>query len=307
MYSDNPIIQQLCALLSAHGVRDVVCCPGSRNAGIVHTLSEMPEITCLPMTDERSAAFFAIGRAQATDRPVAVCCTSGSALLNVHPAVAEAFSREVPLVVVSADRPRAWIGQMDGQTLPQPNAFGPLVHKSVDLPENDVWHANRLVNEAMLASDRGPVHINIPVSEPIYEFHTVELPRARVIRRGPGRLVETRAKICLLLGQDKHILNAFYTKTFPVLCEHLSNTRAIGNLDALFYGLSDEEKEALRPDILVTMGGHVVSKRAKQYFRDYPPREHWHVSANGDVVDTFCCLTRVISMEPQAFLSLIAD
>ena len=126
------------------------------------------------MTDERSAAFFAIGLALHGGSPAAVCCTSGSALLNIHPAVSEAFYQQVPLIVISADRPGAWIGQMDGQTLPQPSVFGPLVKKSVNLPEihtdEDEWHCNRLINEALLELNhhgKGPVHINVHLSAPL--------------------------------------------------------------------------------------------------------------------------------------------
>ena len=115
MYTDKKSILQLAVLLAAHGVRKVVLCPGSRDIPLVHTFSSMPEFTCYQVTDERSAGFFALGLALHDGRPAAVCCTSGSALLNLHPAVAEAFYRQVPLVVISADRPMAWIGQMTGR------------------------------------------------------------------------------------------------------------------------------------------------------------------------------------------------
>ena len=143
MYTDKKNILQLVALLEAHGVKKIVLCPGSRNIPLVHTLSTHSSFTCYPVTDERSAGFFAIGLALNGGGPAAVCCTSGTALLNLHPAVAEAFYQNVPLVVISADRPAAWIGQMDGQTLPQPGVFSNLVKKSVNLPEiytdEDEW------------------------------------------------------------------------------------------------------------------------------------------------------------------------
>ena len=177
MYSDKKNILQLVALLKAHGVRKIVLCPGSRNAAIVHTLANIEDFTCYSVTDERSAGFFAIGLSLQGGGPAAVCCTSGSALLNLHPAVAEAFYQQVPLIVISADRPAAWIGQMDGQTLPQPHVFGTLVKMSVNLPEvhteEDEWFCNRLINEAILETThhgKGPVHINVPISEPIYRF-----------------------------------------------------------------------------------------------------------------------------------------
>ena len=177
MYSDKKNVLQLVALLRAHGVRRAVLCPGSRNVPLVQAFATCGGFECFSVTDERSAGFFAIGLALHVQAPVVVCCTSGSALLNLHPAVCEAFYRRVPLVVVSADRPAAWIGQMDGQTLPQPGVFGGLVRKAVNLPEvrteEDEWYANRLVNEALLEVDHhgyGPVHINVPLSEPLFHF-----------------------------------------------------------------------------------------------------------------------------------------
>ena len=135
MYSNKENINILTALLVAHGVSHAVVCPGSRNAPIVHNLHECPDIQCYPVTDERSAGFYALGMAQALKAPVAVCVTSGTALLNLAPAVAEAFYQHLPLVVISADRPPQWIDQLDGQTLPQPDAFGRFVRKAVTLPE----------------------------------------------------------------------------------------------------------------------------------------------------------------------------
>jgi len=171
------------ALLREYSIDYVVVSPGSRNAPIIQTLATNPYFHCFTVVDERSAAFFALGLIQKLQRPVAVCCTSGTALLNFGPAVAEAFYQRLPLLVISADRPAAWIGQMDGQTLPQPDIFNTLVKKSVQLPEpiteEDDWYCNRLINEALLELTHhgsGPVHINIPLSEPLFEFTVQELP-----------------------------------------------------------------------------------------------------------------------------------
>ena len=216
MYSDKRNVLQAVALLKAHGVRHIVLCPGSRNIPLVQAFSHTEEYTCHAVTDERSAGFFALGLALKSGEPAAVCCTSGSALLNLHPAVAEAFYRRVPLIILSADRPAAWIGQMDGQTLPQPGVFGTLVKLSVSLPEvhtpEDEWYCNRLLNEALLETHhhgRGPVHINIPVSEPFFDFPLAELPSVRIIRREEGDTLwrrmqhelPTYAKVMVIGGQ----------------------------------------------------------------------------------------------------------
>ena len=184
MFCNKENVNLLTALLVKYGVMDAVVCPGSRNAPIVHNLNECDRIACRPVTDERSAGFYALGMAQATHRPVVVCVTSGSALLNVMPAVAEAYYQHVPLIVVSADRPAQWIDQLDGQTLPQPDALGRFVRHAVQLPEphNDEerWYCRRLVNEALfLATCRqpAPVHINVPITEPLFTFDVEALPK----------------------------------------------------------------------------------------------------------------------------------
>lgn len=335
MYTDKKNILQLVALLEAHGVKKIVLCPGSRNIPLVHTLSTHPSFTCYPMTDERSAGFFAIGLSLNGGGPVAVCCTSGTALLNLHPAVAEAFYQNVPLVVISADRPGAWIGQMDGQTVPQPDVFGTLVKKSVNLPEiytdEDEWYCNRLINEALLATHhhgKGPVHINVPVNEPLFRFTAEVLPEVRVITRYQGLNVYDRdykelierlnkyQKRMIIVGQmnliylfDKKYSKLLY-KHFAWLSEHIGNQTVPGlpirNFDAALYTMNDEVQEKMMPELLITYGGHVVSKRLKKYLRQHPPKEHWHVSLDGEVVDLYGSLTTVIEMDPFEFLEKIA-
>lgn len=335
MFSDKKNILELIALLIKHEISNVVVCPGSRNAPIVHTLVNHPYFTCSMVTDERSAAFFALGRALHGGKPVAVCCTSGTALLNMHPAVAEAFYQQVPLLVISADRPAAWIGQMDGQTLPQPGVFGSLVKKSVTLPEihtdEERWYCNRLINEALLElrhHGKGPVHINVPLSEPLFNFTVAELPEVRVITRYQGLNVYDREydeliarlnaynKRMMVVGQmtmiylfEKKISKMVY-RHFAWLTENLSNRTvpgmAVRNADALLYALSDEQQEKLRPELVITYGGHIVSKRLKKFLRNHPPVEHWHVSSDGEVADTFGVLTTVIEMDPFEFIEKIA-
>lgn len=305
-------------------------CPGSRNSPIVHTIANHPFFSCYPVTDERSAAFFAIGLALHGGSPAAVCCTSGSALLNIHPAVSEAFYQQVPLVVISADRPGAWIGQMDGQTFPQPGVFGSQVKKSVNLPEihtdEDEWYCNRLINEALLELNhhgKGPVHINVPISEPLFRFTTEELPKVRVITRYQGLNVYDREytglierlnnynRRMIVAGQmnliylfEKKYSKLLY-KHFAWLTEHTGNKTIPGipvkNFDAALYALPEEKLEKMVPDLLITYGGHIVSKRLKQFLRKHPPREHWHVSLSGEVTDLYGSLTTVIEMDPFEF------
>ena len=314
MISDNQSIQELAALLLAHDVKDIVLCPGSRNAAITHTLSQTHQFRCHALTDERSAGFYALGISLSTGKPAAVCVTSGSALLNLHPAVSEAYYQRVPLVVVSADRPQSWIGQMDGQTLPQPGVFGSLVRCSVQLPEihtdEECWYANRLINEALLSTTQGeggPVHINVPISEPFYEFHTESLPQVRVIRRYtlPEFLEQTwwlhREKCLIVVGQTQSPLK--FPRGCTVLSEHLGNQQEgiRGNLDTLIANIPEDASEDFRPHLLITIGGHIVSKRFKQFLRNHPPQHHVHISPTGEVTDTFQCLTDIITCTGEEF------
>jgi len=335
VYTDKKNILQLVALLEAHGVTKIVLCPGSRNIPLVHTLSTHPSFKCYSVTDERSAGFFAIGLALNGGAPAAVCCTSGTALLNLYPAVAEAFYQNVPLVVISADRPAAWIGQMDGQTLPQPGVFGTLVKKSVNLPEiytdEDEWYCNRLVNEALLETHhhgKGPVHINVPVTEPIFRFTTETLPEVRVITRYQGLNIYDRdyndliqrlnqyQKRMIIVGQmnliylfEKKYSKLLY-KHFAWLTEHIGNQTIPGipvkNFDVAIYAMDGEMQGKMAPELLITYGGHVVSKRLKKFLRNNPPKEHWHVSPDGEIVDLYGSLTTVIEMDPFEFLEKIA-
>jgi len=328
MFSTKKNVLQTVALLKAHGIDHIVISPGSRNAPLIHCFNEDSFFRCYSIVDERSAGYFAIGLIDKLQRPVALCCTSGTALLNYGPAVAEAFYRELPLVVVSADRSPAWIGQMDGQTIPQQGAFDCMVGKSVQLPEiqseEEAWYCNRLINEALIESTHKgsrPVHINIPISEPLFDFTEENLPEVRKIQTfTSSKLTDYNTfsskwnaseKRIILLGQTPEneelteILEIFALKQdCVVLCEHLSNAISpyfIGNFDAFLYTLSDVEAEAFTPDLLITLGGHIVSKRIKKFFRKYQPKQHWHLSPSGSCVDSFQCLTDLIETDPVSF------
>lgn len=335
MYTNKKNVLQLVSLLKEHGIHQVVLCPGSRNIPLIQTFSNHLYFTCFQITDERSAAFYALGLALQSGRPTAVCCTSGTALLNMYPAVAEAYYQNVPLVVISADRPAAWIGQMDGQTLPQKNIFAPIIKYSIDLPEinkkEDEWFCNRLINEALLATDhhgKGPVHINVPISEPLFDFSTKELPKERVIKRYVGLNVyekaydtlidalNTYSKKMMIAGQmntiflfEKRVSKQIY-KHFTWMSEHIGNKTipgmAIKNFDPLIYSLDEEEKEKMRPQLVITYGGHIVSKRMKNYLRKYPPVEHWHISKDGKVADLFGTVTNIIEVDPFEFIEKMA-
>ena len=281
MYSNKESVNILTSLLVAHGVRHAVCCPGSRNAPIVHNLTECPDIMCYPITDERSAGFYALGMSQCLQEPVAVCVTSGTALLNLAPAVAEAYYQHARLVVISADRPLAWIDQQDGQTLPQSDALGRFVRKAVSLPEphddESRWYCNRLINEALLEK-HAPVHINVPISEPFFDFCVATLPEERKIELLPADISnQTLSHVCRMFVQSKR----------PLL---IAGQPMNPGYDEAVCLIGDDESYV--PDLVLYIGGSIVSKRLKRFLRK--AKETWIVNATGEVTDTFMNLTRVI-------------
>ena len=351
MYSEKRSVLQLVALLKAHGITDIVLCPGSRNAPLIHSLATDNDFTCYSVVDERSAGFFALGMIQALQRPVAVCCTSGTAALNLGPAVAEAFYQELPLLVITADRPLSWIGQRDGQTIPQNDMFGKLVRHSVQLPEinaigdrlnnnepnyneanhnKEEWYCNRLINEAILSLDngvKGPAHINIPLSESLFGFHAETLPNVRVIRRSKHKQAladedryldrfQRYSKRMIIVGQlppenglSDLLKRVSEEQGVVVLADRLSNIPAELTFpcDVMLRSVSEEQMQQLSPELVVSIGGHVVSKRLKQFIRHAPIQELWHVSPTGEIIDTFQQVTEVVKSEYKTFLNHLLE
>lgn len=340
MYSNKENVNILTSLLLEYGVSDAVVCPGSRNAPIVHNLSVCEAIRCRPVTDERSAAFYALGLAIATRRPTVVCVTSGSALLNVMPAVAEAAYQHVPLVVISADRPQQWIDQLDGQTIPQSDALGRFVRKAVQLPEphNDEerWLCRRLVNEAMhLATCRqgAPVHINVPISEPLFEFDTEQLPqlsRFNNIKRAaikdasmdmPEAFHEAKRPM-IVIGQLAHGTVSHETirslsEKYVVMSEPLSNPSymTIHFDEAIRYIVSDnssinddeDDKTAYYPDYVIYVGDTLVSKPARRFLRNAKAPSCLITPDAADIHDPLMTLTDIVECDTDSINALLAS
>lgn len=303
MFSNKENINILTSLLMEYGVSDAVVCPGSRNAPIVHNLSQCGSIRCHPVTDERSAGFYALGLAQATGRPTVVCVTSGTALLNLAPAVAEAYYQHIPLVVVSADRPVQWIGQLDGQTLPQPDALGRFVRKAVSLPEphsssaeadksldEERWFCRRLVNEALHAScfrQPAPVHINVPISEPLFTFDVEELPKVSRFRlMEQVKIVDEQSEFMeTVLNADRPLIvigqmakNVISTATLQSLSQHYvvfveplaSSSYETVHFDEVVRRISASnlDTSSFFPTYIIYVGDTIVSKSTRRWLRE---------------------------------------
>lgn len=327
-------IVRLAEIMTARGIQHVVVSPGSRNAPVAIIFSQTGKFRLVSVTDERSAGFFALGMAQQLEQPVALLCTSGSAAINYGPAISEAYYQKVPLLVITADRPVAWIDQGDGQTIRQNNLFSNYIRKSYQLPASTVdresrWYFDRLVNEAVDHTRfpaSGPVHLNLPLSEPLYELNdipevtdlrimevarTVTLPEASLLENLSG-IWNASAKKMILAGQippgkehDDLLRKVADDPSVVVLTETTSNLRGngyIGCIDRVIEGLTPADK-AFAPDILITVGGAVISKKIKALLREMRPAHHWHIDpdTSGFHLDTYQSLTLTIPSEPSVF------
>ena len=332
MYSNKENVNILTSLLVKEGINKAVVCPGSRNSPIVHNLCTCPDIECFPVTDERSAGFVALGMTLADNDPVVVCVTSGSALLNVAPAAAEAYYQNRPLIIISADRPTQWIDQQDGQTIQQHQTLEPNVRKSVTLPEphneEEHWFCNRLINEALHATrlnGGGPVHINVPISEPLFEYNVPQLPNERKISLHPAStddnyVYEMAAdffsgkKPMIILGQlipevVGNTLDAIEAlkKCAVVIQEKLADD------DIAPAQPTDEvlkmigEDEAYHPDHLLYIGGTIVSKRLRQFLRKSKCKMSIVVNESGACCDTFMNATDIIQGCAEDVIGIFAN
>lgn len=322
-------------VLAAHGVTHAVCSPGSRNAPMLLAMDHHPEISTHVIIDERAAAFFALGLAQVTRQPVALVCTSGTAVLNYAPAVAEAYYQGLPLIVVSADRPQQWIDQDDSQTIRQPGVLANFVKKSFDIPDIPadnkalLAYIDREVNDAMIeATSRrcGPVHINLRLEEPLtpekitlHPSRTITclegddiLPKEQVrelAREAAGKRVLIVAGFMLpdaRLNRSMALLSSL--PNVYIMHETLANIHLNGRhsaIDTILSTLSEGRKKTLAPDLVITVGGALVSRLVKEYIRSLQGISHWSIGHHHTTVDCFNALTTRIEANPGRFLSML--
>ena len=323
-----PLAQSILEILLAKEVTTIVISPGSRNAPLIIGFVNNPKFKCYSIADERCAAFFALGIAQQTHKPVVVICTSGSALLNYYPAFAEAFYSQIPLIVISADRPLDKIDIGDGQTIRQQNVF--LNHSlfNANLTEETSENNDFLINNAINCSItlKGPVHINAPFEEPLYETISQLLVAPKIFKsenkvlyslgQDLVKFVEvwnSSKKKLFLVGvnepmvlSDETIKKIASDKSILVLTETTSNLHHpsfINTIDTLITPFSETDFKNFQPEILVTFGGMIVSKRIKAFLRKYKPKHHWHIDSHR-AYDTFNCLTEHFKTNPETFFNI---
>jgi 2-succinyl-5-enolpyruvyl-6-hydroxy-3-cyclohexene-1-carboxylate synthase len=331
LFPKNEIARLIVENCKNYKIDTVVISPGSRSAPLIIGFNESDEFKTLSIVDERCAAFFAIGIAQQSRQPVVLVCTSGSALLNYYPAIAEAYYSNIPLIVISADRPGHLIDVGDGQTIRQENIFENHILYSANLSNKDSATAAERITTALkkAINDSGPVHINVPFDEPLYEtimvdpkeIEGIENEELSMLNETPIEIEELQKYADIWNSSTKKIVlvgEHYPDELLQIQLEHLikdpsvlilientanvSHSKFINSIDKLIFPFVENELEQFRPEILLSLGGLIVSKKIKQHLRKYQPKHHWHIDVKR-AFDTFHCLEHHFKVSAQLFFS----
>lgn len=333
----QPIID-IATICAKKGIKHAILSPGSRSAPITLAFVRHPEIHCRIISDERAAAFVALGMAQQLGKPVVLVCTSGSAALNYAPAVAEAFFQQIPLFILTADRPPEWIDQWDGQTIRQDSIYGKHIKESYSFPsefspKENIWYANRMVNEALntaVAHPQGPVHLNVPLREPFYPTadevfsfdHSPKiiesihnLPMLSKDNRSILKVaLEPYKKILIVPGQqrpDQEIAALLdkmaREKKAVVVTDVISNLQSDQSIiHHDFFLRNPSDADHFSPDLIISFGKSIISKPLKSFLRK-TAADHWHIQPAGYVPDTYQRLTKWIQADPLEMLGFLDE
>lgn len=337
MISNKDGLEHLAQIFIQEGIKDIVISPGSRNAPMMLTFPEYKEFKIYSIIDERSAGFFALGLAQKNRRPVVLNCTSGSALLNYAPAIAEAYYQQIPLIVLSADRPGHLIDQGDGQAIQQQNVYHNYIRKSVHLPENienkkesEIYQSLVFqALEACSAAVSGPVHINVPLDEPLYGLKKKEplsLIKYKSNHKAPLLTTDKISalksiwykseKKLIIVGQHLpddqvlQLLTEMATQDTVVLTETTSNMFSkyfVSHIDQVLTQINGQNEDMFYPDIVISLGGPIVSKKIKAWLRNGKDYQHWHISLDDRAPNTFFHLQEHIQSEESEVLKWLQN
>lgn len=328
MYSNKLSVQLIGEVLYRYGITDIILSPGSRNAPLTIHFTNHQEYTCYSIVDERSAAFFALGMAQSKKKPVAICCTSGTASANYYPAIIEAFYQNIPIVVLTADRPENYVDIFDGQTIRQKNMYSNHIYGSYQLSESESEESitqnfldlKKALNICVLKS--GPIHINIPFSEPLYEqtdqieisFEKLTLPEKNYNSDKYKSLFPTWnnfSKKLILVGmqQPNSELNQLLEKLaemedtiiFTEVTSNLNSPKFYPNIDRYMFPFGEDALDDYKPELLLTIGQNIVSKKIKDFLRKSKLKAHWHLDEYWHP-NTYFSLTEKIEENPVIFL-----
>ena len=327
-------VQVVVDLLKKHQVKNIVFSPGSRNAPLVIGFNGDNYFKTKVLVDERSAAFYALGMAQQLNEPVVICSTSGSAVLNYSPAIVEAFYQKIPLIVITADRPPEWVDHGEGQSMRQYKVYENYIAESYNLPMLDhpdaLWQTSVMTNEAFHVSKllSKPVHLNFPFREPLYKTELKPSKSGKKITHfktnksiGKDQLAILKKKwrkhnkkmiVCGSLQKNSTLNNIL--KEFnndPSVCvltettSNLHDENFISSIDRTLERLNDNP--SFFPEIVITIGNSIISKKLKKLLRKNKPQEHWHIEETNRAQDIFSSLTHFIPINPEEFLKEFLD
>ena len=311
-------IPEICYQL---GIRHAVISPGSRNGALTIAFSQHGGIECLSVPDERSAAFIALGISLKSKVPSVLICTSGSAGLNYFPAIAEAFFNRVPMLVLTADRPPELIDIRDGQTIFQREMYGKHVRAFFDISVNEkLDDTHKIVQDAIQTASweiQGPVHINLPFEEPFYPDEVLLPSKLSISKKAennpqvgfPAKEFSDYQNVLIIVGQEsfdlqfiKSLSSVSENINIPVISDVIGNVSELDTLIRFQDLVLKDEKNELKPDLVITFGLSVLSKNLKNFLRNNDRLDHWHVDAHDDAVDTFGKLKKRIHQKPEDFL-----
>jgi 2-succinyl-5-enolpyruvyl-6-hydroxy-3-cyclohexene-1-carboxylate synthase len=316
-------IADLSEICFNHGVSFVVISPGSRNAPLIDAFSARFGEKCYSIVDERSAGYFALGLARNSKKPVVLVCTSGTAALNYGPALAEAYYQRIPLVAVTADRPARWIDQQDNQTIRQNGIYKQFIKQDFTLPEvirdeKSLKELHALIGLALsvaVSGSWGPVHINVPLGEPLYgelpeASQKINLKRSQTGGQTTGipddffSQFNLAKGICIIHGQDLpdrqqmmdiHALAEDHRVVF--IAEDISNICSRSFIRNPELMLAHARKRNLvPPDLLIYSGGQLVSKKMKEFLRSYRIANTWRIGEDDYDIDTFSQQNKILRL-----------
>jgi len=326
--SSKKVVSYILGALKSAGITDVVLTPGSRNAPFSISIANTSFFETYSIVDERSAAFFAMGLSQQSKKPTVLICTSGTALLNYAPAIAEAYYQRIPLLVISADRPEEWIDRGEGHSIRQYNVFQNYADYSACLiaDEKEGSYQNKEIIQntiQYLLANNGPVHLNVPFQEPLYELiECEELPSFQFATKENAidvlkevneslEIIQKSERIMVLIGQhvyedfSKELEQFNQMQQVVVLTETHANVNienAFPCIDRMIMGLGADAQNALAPDVLITVGTNIISRKVKAILRKAKPK-HIQVGLNEKPMDTFDCLQLQRNVTPQDFFN----
>jgi len=308
-------------LVSSLPSTHAVVSPGSRNAPVIYALNAS-KVTCHSIIDERSAAFVALGMAKELRQPIILSCTSGTAALNYYPAIAEAFYARVPLIILTADRPADKIDAWDGQAIRQKGVYTNHIRAEFQTPEvyDDeapfLAIAERLI-KCLDAEISGPIHINIPIREPFYDFTEDGISKNPHLHNEIAQQTINVASIAAHVKQDflskkvlvfngmddgENIVIASDDGTVMLSDITSNQTSDIHYWDSMLFSAQSKPKgldflSVLRPDVLITTGTTTVSKGLKRFLQYHKPELHIHLSRHFEVGDMFDSSPQIINPE----------